>query len=195
MLIMLTHVIFTVEPVLKDHPISHKKCGLSWQVVSGDRFSNMYIEMLVLLPEMCGLSRQVVSWQWSLKTVFTVPSLSCPYIWIDWQTEDWGSGETVGERWERERYTGGEDGEATPTGGGLSDLYRDTFRINTYHETNYIFSKLTMIGYNCKVTQLLRLLNIEKSSVGTGGQWPYITPKFPKVDYYDLNCEVSYFRE
>ncbi len=52
-----------------------------------------------------------------------------------------------------------------------------------------------MIGYNCKVTQLLRLLNIEKSSVGTGGQWPYITPKCPKVDYYDLNCEVSYFRE
>ncbi len=35
----------TVEPVLKDHPIGHKKC---------------YIEMQVL-PKMCGLSRQVVS--------------------------------------------------------------------------------------------------------------------------------------
>ena len=26
----------TVEPVLKDHPIGHKKCALSRQVVSGD---------------------------------------------------------------------------------------------------------------------------------------------------------------
>ncbi len=34
-------------------------CGLSRQVVSGDRFS--CIEMLVLLPKMRGLSRQVVS--------------------------------------------------------------------------------------------------------------------------------------
>ena len=35
----------TVEPILRDHPIAigHKKCGLSRQVVSGDRFS--YIEM------------------------------------------------------------------------------------------------------------------------------------------------------
>ncbi len=33
----------TLEPVLKDHPISRKKCGLSRQVVSGVRFS--YIEM------------------------------------------------------------------------------------------------------------------------------------------------------
>ena len=48
----------TVEPVLKDHPISQKYV-VSWQVVSGDRFS--YIEMLVLLPKMCCLSRQVVS--------------------------------------------------------------------------------------------------------------------------------------
>ncbi len=36
-----------------------QKCGLSRQVVSGDRFS--YIEMWFLLPKMCGLSRQVVS--------------------------------------------------------------------------------------------------------------------------------------
>ncbi len=38
-----------------------QKCGLSRQVVSGDRFS--YIEMYryVILPKMCGLSTQVVS--------------------------------------------------------------------------------------------------------------------------------------
>ncbi len=60
----------TVEPVLKDHPIGHKNCGLSRQVVSGDRFS--YIEMQVLLPKKCRLSRLGLSWQWSLMTDFTV---------------------------------------------------------------------------------------------------------------------------
>ena len=53
------HVVYTVEPVLKDHPTGHKKCDLSTQVFSVDRFS--YIEMYVLLPRMCGLSRQVAS--------------------------------------------------------------------------------------------------------------------------------------
>ncbi len=33
----------TVELVLKDHPIGHKKYGLSRQVVCGDRF--FYTEM------------------------------------------------------------------------------------------------------------------------------------------------------
>ncbi len=52
----------TVEPFLKDHPHwpqQIQQCGLSRQVVSGDRFS--YTEMQVFLPQMCGLSRQVVS--------------------------------------------------------------------------------------------------------------------------------------
>ncbi len=34
---------YTVEPVLKDQPIGHKKYGLSRQVVFGDRF--IYTEM------------------------------------------------------------------------------------------------------------------------------------------------------
>ncbi len=50
----------TVEPVLKDHPIGHKKLGLSRQVVFGDRFNYRYIEMLRLLPKIFGPSRQVV---------------------------------------------------------------------------------------------------------------------------------------
>ncbi len=44
---------------LERPPYWPQKCGLSRQVVSGDRFS--YIEMYIFLPKMHGLSRQVVS--------------------------------------------------------------------------------------------------------------------------------------
>ncbi len=50
----------TVEPVLKERPSWTWKCGLSRQVVFGDRFK--CIEWWNLLPEICGLSRQVVSY-------------------------------------------------------------------------------------------------------------------------------------
>ncbi len=43
MLFMAMPALHTVEPLLKDHPIRHTKCGLSRQVVFADRFS--YIEM------------------------------------------------------------------------------------------------------------------------------------------------------
>ncbi len=49
----------TVEPLWKEQPISHKKCGLSRQVVFGDRFD--YIELWDLLSEICGLLRPVES--------------------------------------------------------------------------------------------------------------------------------------
>ncbi len=48
----------TVEPVLKNYPSGHKKCGLSRQVAFGDWFS--YIEIQDILPGICGLFWQVV---------------------------------------------------------------------------------------------------------------------------------------
>ncbi len=49
----------TVKAVLKDHPIGHKKYGLSRQVVCGDRF--IYTEMWDFQPKISGPSRQVLS--------------------------------------------------------------------------------------------------------------------------------------
>ena len=49
----------TVEPVLKDHLIGHKKVVFLREVVFGDRFT--YIEMWDFLTALCGLSRQVIS--------------------------------------------------------------------------------------------------------------------------------------
>ncbi len=53
----LCHTLYS-RTCLERPPHWLQKCGLSRQVVSGDRFS--YIEMWVL-PNICGLSRQVVS--------------------------------------------------------------------------------------------------------------------------------------
>ncbi len=50
----------TVEPVLKDHPIGHKKCGLSRQVVFGNRS--------ITLKFGWSLKTGGLSWQWPLKT-------------------------------------------------------------------------------------------------------------------------------
>ncbi len=50
--------VYTVEPVLKDHPVGHKY-GLSRRVVFDGRF--IYIEMWDCLPKTDGPSRQVVS--------------------------------------------------------------------------------------------------------------------------------------
>ena len=50
----------TVESVLKDYHIVHKKYGLSRQVVFGDKYISC-LEMWNLLPGVCGLSRQVIS--------------------------------------------------------------------------------------------------------------------------------------
>ncbi len=59
---------------LERPPLWPQKCGLSSQVVSDDRFS--CIDMLVLLPKLGGLSKTSgLSWQWSLKTGFTVLDL------------------------------------------------------------------------------------------------------------------------
>ncbi len=56
----------TVEPVLKDHPIGHTK------VVFGGRFN--YIEMYVgpSARNIWSFKTGGLSWQWSLKTGFTV---------------------------------------------------------------------------------------------------------------------------
>ncbi len=48
-----------VEPVLKDHPIGHKKHGLSRQVGFADRL--IYIEIWNLRPRTSGPSRQTVA--------------------------------------------------------------------------------------------------------------------------------------
>ena len=52
------HVTVTVsEPCLERLPLLSDKCGLSRQVVSGDRFN--CIELQAIVAENCGLSRQV----------------------------------------------------------------------------------------------------------------------------------------
>ncbi len=59
----------TVKPLLKDHPIGHKR-GLSRQVVFGDRFN--YSEIYDFLRR-CGLRRQVACHGSGLsRQVFTV---------------------------------------------------------------------------------------------------------------------------
>ncbi len=54
--------VFTVKPALKDHPISHKN-GLSRQMVFGDRFTLIEMDLLLRLLKTGGLS-----WRWSLQT-------------------------------------------------------------------------------------------------------------------------------
>ena len=60
----------TVESALKDHPIGHKKCVLSRQVVFGNRYN--YTEMWDLLQGISGLSSQLFSQKCSLKRDYTV---------------------------------------------------------------------------------------------------------------------------
>ncbi len=63
----------TVEPVLKDRTIAPKiKCGLSRQVISGDRIRFSCIEMWDLQLRIHGPSMQVVSHGSGLNTGFTV---------------------------------------------------------------------------------------------------------------------------
>ena len=60
----------TVEPVLKDHPIGHKNlvCQDRWSLATG----SVILKCMSFCRKCMALSRNVVSWQWSLKTGFTV---------------------------------------------------------------------------------------------------------------------------
>ncbi len=65
----------TVEPVLKDHPIGHKNvvCQDRWSLVTG----SVYRKCRSICWRCMVCQDSGLSWQWSLKTGFTVTTCAC----------------------------------------------------------------------------------------------------------------------